>query len=465
MIEGAYRVLNANWTLLTKAQSMWRVTDAKENRVWTFKTIVPFNYTGAEPHAIARPTQMSTRGYVWNYNYDATGVLLSIVDSYTPTRRLKSAQGYYGTLGWTYDANGNRLSETANGVTSTYAYPTTSNRLSAVTPAGQSARTFTYDASGDIVTDSRTGALGMSFEYDAEGRLSRAWQTNAPSQGATYGYDAMNRLVSRRATNGSTTTTMLYVHDINDHIIAEMDAAGVTKREYVWLDDLPIAVVDGADTASPALYFVHTDHLKRPARMVNINWSWVWDVIYSPFGSVSYLWDATAKLDMRFPGQWFQMESGLAYNWHRHYDATPGRYVQPDPMGLTAFLSDGPNAYLYVGGNPLAKKDPTGHIILPPDPSGLPPGWVRDPTHRDPNGSRWRSPGGGCLDFHPGRPGASGHGGKDHWPTATGQRIQSSARNIAIRERIVLSPTMTPRLLFHKTRSRIRSGTCPGGFH
>ncbi|WP_442755786.1 RHS repeat domain-containing protein [Methylocystis sp. JAN1] len=217
-------------------------------------------------------------------------------------------------------------------MTSAYAYPATSNRLSAVTPSGGTARSFAYDASGDIVTDSRSGALGMSFEYDAEGRLSRAWQTNAPSQGATYGYDAMNRLVSRRATNGSTTTTMLYVHDINDHIIAEMDAAGVTKREYVWLDDLPIAVVDGADTASPALYFVHTDHLKRPARMVNINWSWVWDVIYSPFGSVSYLWDATAKLDMRFPGQWFQMESGLAYNWHRHYDATIGRYVQPDPL-------------------------------------------------------------------------------------------------------------------------------------
>jgi RHS repeat-associated protein len=34
---------------------------------------------------------------------------------------------------------------------------------------------------------------------------------------------------------------------------------------------------------------------------------------------------------MRFPGQWFQMESRLAYNWHRHYDATTGRYVQPDP--------------------------------------------------------------------------------------------------------------------------------------
>ena len=37
-------------------------------------------------------------------------------------------------------------------------------------------------------------------------------------------------------------------------------------------------------------------------------------------------------MDIRFPGQWFQLETGLAYNWHRHYDATTGRYVQPDPL-------------------------------------------------------------------------------------------------------------------------------------
>jgi hypothetical protein len=67
-------------------------------------------------------------------------------------------------------------------------------------------------------------------------------------------------------------------------MIAETDAAGVTRREYVWLNDLPIAVVDGVNTATPVLYYVHTDHLGRPARMVAQNWAWVWDVIYSPFG-------------------------------------------------------------------------------------------------------------------------------------------------------------------------------------
>ena len=56
--------------------------------------------------------------------------------AYTPTRRLAMARGSYGVLGWSYDANGNRLTETTNNVISTYVYPTNSNRLAAVTTPG-----------------------------------------------------------------------------------------------------------------------------------------------------------------------------------------------------------------------------------------------------------------------------------------------------------------------------------------
>jgi RHS repeat-associated protein len=50
-------------------------------------------------------------------------------------------------------------------------------------------------------------------------------------------------------------------------------------------------------------------------------------------------------MDVRFTGQWFQLESGLAYNWHRHYDATLGRYLQPGKD----LNFDGPNAGLNYG--------------------------------------------------------------------------------------------------------------------
>ena len=61
-------------------------------------------------------------------------------------------------------------------------------------------------------------------------------------------------------------------------------------------------------------------------------------------------------MDLRFPGQWFQLEAGLHYNWHRHYDPSLGRYTQRDPLGFV----DGPSVYGYAGGSSLQSADPRG---------------------------------------------------------------------------------------------------------
>ncbi|QGM44969.1 RHS repeat-associated core domain-containing protein [Methylocystis heyeri] len=282
--------------------------------------------------------------------------------TYTPTRRLASASGYYGQYSWTYDGVGNRLTETGNGVLSSYLYPLGSNRLQSVA-TGSSTRSLGYDAAGDVASDSSAAGsnIAMNYSYDVEGRLAKASRAGAPSNGGSYGYDALNRLVSRTVTSGATTTTTLYVHDTHNHIIAELDSAGVTHREYIWLNDLPVAVVDQVNTSTPQVYMVHTDHLGRPVLMISTAGAWVWNAIYNPFGAVSYIWSSPAVMDIRFPGQWFQLETGLAYNWHRHYDASLGRYLQPDPIGYAG----GRSLYGYVGGNPLAYGDPDGRNPSP----------------------------------------------------------------------------------------------------
>jgi len=63
--------------------------------------------------------------------------------------------------------------------------------------------------------------------------------------------------------------------------------------------------------------------------------------------------------DLCFPGQWFQIETGLHYNWHRHYDPTIGRYTQPDPLGFV----DGPSVYAYAKSNPGGGVDRDGRYV------------------------------------------------------------------------------------------------------
>jgi RHS repeat-associated protein len=170
---------------------------------------------------------------------------------------------------------------------------------------------------------------------------------------STYSYDGMGRRV-RKFTSSGSSSTVLFVYDQNGQILGEYDQSGNARREYVWMGSTPVAMFTPDPTPSnpPLVYFIHADHIDTPRVVVdksnNLRWRW----IAEPFGTTAPETNPASlgnfTLNLRFPGQYADQESGLSYNFFRDYDSSTGRYVQSDPIGLAG----GINTYAYVSGKP-----------------------------------------------------------------------------------------------------------------
>jgi len=107
------------------------------------------------------------------------------------------------------------------------------------------------------------------------------------------------------------------------------------------------------------LYFIHNDHLGTAQVITDKDQAVVWQGDYQPFGAVE---ETTAVVEnpTRFPGQYFDQETGLHYNLMRDYDPVLGRYLQSDPVGLDG----GINIYGYAYQNPIIYVDPHGETVV-----------------------------------------------------------------------------------------------------
>jgi RHS repeat-associated protein len=320
------------------------------------------------------PANVSSLSYAYGDGMNLTAindnvtVANSIALYYNPANRLQNANGAWGQSTFYYDGVGDRTYDinTVSGVTTTkiQGYPASSNRMANMSVNGTTSRTFLYDGNGNITSDARPGE---TFVVTYNKRNRPASVTRNAVAYASYGYNALEQLVSRSTSaSGGPTGTVHYLYDLDGHLLAEADAAtGATTRDYLWMAanddtsiDLPLGVADISGTTS-TLYQVHTDHLGRPIRMTDAAKATVWQASYKPWGEVQTLTGSKA-LNLRFPGQYFQIETGYHMNWHRHYDPTTGRYTQPDPLRFV----DGPSVYAYAGNSPFMQTDREGLAAL-----------------------------------------------------------------------------------------------------
>ena len=284
----------------------------------------------------------------WSLTYDAAGRIAGIAKgsstqalAYNVLDRLTASVEGTANYGYTYDANGNRTASTFGAATSVHTIDTKSNRLTVVSDLDLTQR-YSYSAAGNVTSDSL-----RVYSYDERNRLVRAARGAVAT---TYSYNGIGERVRKAGEQG----TVYFVYDEGGRLLGEY--SGQSSIETIYLGDQPVAVMAGG-----ALYHVYADHLGTPRGITDIENRprWRWDST-EPFGA-SFADEDPSGLgafvyNLRFPGQYYDRETGLHYNYFRDYDPQIGRYIESDPIGMNG----GFNLYEYVKSNPITRLDPMG---------------------------------------------------------------------------------------------------------
>jgi RHS repeat-associated protein len=244
---------------------------------------------------------------------------------------------------------------------------------------GSDGRNADYDNNGQ---PERIGH--RAYRWDALGRLLEVKEDDKTL--ARYTYNHRGERIAKQAQD---VTYYLYQ---DKQLTAELDAQGNIKRQYVYMADQPIAVIDGGIgkeleseergawsrlthdlstvwhawfTQDEAITWLHANHLGAVEAATSQDGKLVWRAHYQPSGEARIV-TTNFALNLRLPGQYADAETGLFYNGRRYYDPKRGSYLTPDPLGAP----DGPNPYAYVRNNPLKYVDPSGLVLFAFDGTG-----------------------------------------------------------------------------------------------
>ncbi|MEV6147501.1 polymorphic toxin type 30 domain-containing protein [Streptomyces sp. NPDC051992] len=317
------------------------------------------------------------------YTYRADGHLLSILDHLSGSRRFD------------LDAIGRVTAVHVANWTETYAYDEANNQIQATWPPGHpgqeavGARTY--------VGTRITRAGDVRYEHDTLGRITLRQKTRLSRKPDTWRYewDAEDRLTSVVTPDG---TRWRYTYDPLGRRTAKLrlaeDGETVVERVvFTWDEttlceqttmstELPrpvtltwdhqglqplaqrerITTADAPQEQIDSRFFaIVTDLTGTPSELVDDEGRIAWRTQSTLWGMTTWAANSTTYTPLRFPGQYYDPETGLHYNYFRHYDPATARYLTSDPLGL----EPSPNPVAYVL-NPHAWVDPLGLSPCPP---------------------------------------------------------------------------------------------------
>jgi RHS repeat-associated protein len=277
---------------------------------------------------------------------------LSLTQGYDNQYRISSiVTGSILNLTFGYDANGNITSQTNTNppgeqppeTPETYEYQAGTNKLTHI--EGTPPIDFGYDANANITTKNT-----WTYVYDLSNQLIRVLDNS--NQVAEYTYNG----VGQRIKKVTPTETRIFHYDLWGHLIAETNQTGQMLAEYIYLGDQLLAMIKPGEE----VYYYHNDHLGTPQVLTDDTQTIAWKAVYTPFGeAVASI--QTVDNPFRFPGQYYDSETGLHYNYFRYYNPQTGRYITPDPIGL----GGGINLFAYTN-NPVNTIDIYGLLRIKP---------------------------------------------------------------------------------------------------
>jgi len=292
--------------------------------------------------------QLDNQGQIYQQTLTTGGVNKASDFRYDYLGRL--IQDGTGNLNFTYDGVGNRTSmlNTTNGERTDYVYDVQSNRLN---KSGEDI--ILLDAVGNTLEDGL-----RQYQYNKMNRLSGVTNKLSGVQ-ANYIYNYLGQRVRKQNTNGES-LDVRFIYGLNGELLGEYDGSGNLKKEYIYQQNGLSEFIAQIESDQRIIY-IHTDHLAIPrlATAVDKTVGWRWDSDAFGKGMVNRDVDGDGffvVINHRFPGQYYDNESELHYNYFRYYDSHSGSYVTSDPIGLRG----GVNTYLYAKGSPLNHVDPFG---------------------------------------------------------------------------------------------------------
>ncbi|MFE9444813.1 putative T7SS-secreted protein [Streptomyces sp. NPDC006602] len=311
------------------------------------------------------------------YTYRADGNLTALDDHLNGTRHFD------------LDPAGRVTAVHAANWTETYTYDEAGNQTAASWPSNHPGQ----EAVGDrTYTGTRiTRAGNVRYEHDEAGRITLRQKTRLSSKADTWRYewDAEDRLTSVTTPDG---TRWRYTYDPLGRRTAKLRLATngetvVERVDFTWDGTTlceqtttspgmpnpvtltwhhqglhPLAQTERItaaeapqDEIDSRFYAIVTDLVGTPTELIDEHGDIAWRTRTTLWGTTAWTANSTTYTPLRFPGQYHDPETGLHYNYFRHYDPETARYLTPDPLGLEP--ADNPATYVH---NPHAWTDPLG---------------------------------------------------------------------------------------------------------